>query len=326
MNSRTQSLLVGLVAGLASALLVLASGDWSALSVLLSACATLPVLIAGLGWSNFAGTVSVAAATALIAVTVSPLGAVMIAVTTLGPAAWIAHLSNLARPAEELGGPSGQMAWYPLSDIMLHLCGLVSLSLIILGIVIGYGEETVRPFVDYFIEVMGEQNPDFKPDDVSADEMAAFMTRVLPAAQAAMWVLILFAGWYLACGIVRVSGRAKRPADIIPTGLRMSRIAMLIFGAGLALGFVGGPIGLIGSVISGAFAGGFILAGLAMLHHRTFGRPWRFLALWFTYAAIFILFPLPLIVFLFTGLFETVRTAPLSPPGSGSSNSSNQSN
>ncbi|MCP4317599.1 MAG: DUF2232 domain-containing protein [Hyphomicrobiales bacterium] len=326
MNSRTQSLLMGLVAGLASALLILGSGDWSALSVLLSACATLPILIAGLGWSNVAGAVSVAAATAIVAVTVSPLGAVMIAVTTLAPAAWIAHLSNLARPAEELGGPQGKLAWYPLPDIMLHLCGLVSLSLIILGVVIGYGEETVRPFVDYFIGVMSEQNPEFVPDDASKDEMTAFMTRVLPAAQSAMWVMILFAGWYLACGIVRISGRAKRPADVIPADLRMTRTALFVFGAGLALSFVSGAPGLVGSVISGAFAGGFMLAGLAMLHHRLSGRPWRLMALWFTYTAIFILFPLPLIVFLFGGMFGTARTAPPSSSGPDPNNSNDQSN
>ena len=49
MNSSTQSLIVGIVAGLASALLVMGSGEMSALSVILSAGAMLPVLIAGLG-------------------------------------------------------------------------------------------------------------------------------------------------------------------------------------------------------------------------------------------------------------------------------------
>lgn len=326
MNSRTQSLLVGLVAGLASALLIMGSGDFSALSILLSACATLPILIAGLGWSNLAGAVSVATATGIVAATVSPLGAVMIAVTTLAPAAWIAHLSNLARPAEELGGPQGKLAWYPLSGIMLHLCGLVSLSLIILGVVIGYGEDTIRPFVDSFIDIMGEQNPEFEPDDASKNEMTAFMTRVLPAAQSAIWVMILFAGWYVACGIVRVSGRAKRPTDIIPADLRMTRPALFVFGAGLALGFIGGAAGLIGSVICGAFAGGFMLAGLAMLHHRLSGSSWRGLALWFTYTMIVVLFPLPLLVFLFGGMFGTARTAPPSSSGPGPSNSNNQSN
>ena len=156
---------------------------------------------------------------------------------------------------------------------MLHLCGLVSLSMIILGVVIGYGEDTIKPFVEYFIDAMSEQNPDFAPDEADTGEMIALMTRILPAAQAAMWVMILFAGWYVSCAIVRVSGRAKRPADVIPADLRMTRTALLVFGGGLALSFVGGVPGLIGSVISGAFAGGFILAGLAILHNRVATRP-----------------------------------------------------
>ncbi|WP_419910551.1 DUF2232 domain-containing protein [Hoeflea sp.] len=315
MNSKTQSLLVGLVGGVASALLILGSGNLSPLSVLLSACAMLPILIAGLGWSNFAGAVSVIAGTLVIAVAISPLGALMVAVTTLLPAAWIAHLSNLARPAEEIGGPQGKLAWYPLSDIMLHICGLVSLSLVILGYAVGYGEEIVAEVVENLFAVLGDQNPEFQPGTEGQSEMVAFMTRVLPALQSAMWVIILFTAWYLACGIVRVSGRAKRPADFIPAALRMSRLALLIFGVGLALSFIGGTLGLIGAAISGAFAGGFMLAGLAMLHHRTLGRTWRFVALWFSYMAIFILFPLPLIIFLFAGLFDTARTAPLSASG-----------
>ncbi|MDF1776075.1 MAG: DUF2232 domain-containing protein [Rhizobiaceae bacterium] len=314
-------ILVGLVAGVASAMLVLGSGDMSALSIILSASATLPVLIAGLGWSNLAGAVSVIVATAIIAVTVTPLGAVMIAVTTLLPAAWIAHLSNLARPAEEIGGPQDQLAWYPLSDIMLHLCTLVALSLMILGYAIGYGEKIVGEIVGNLITVLSEQNPDFQPGPDYTNEMISFMTRFLPALQAALWVVILFAAWYIAGRIVRVSGRSRRPADLIPGALRMSRLAMLFFGGGLALSFTGGVTGLIGSTISGAFAGGFMLAGLAMLHYRTGGKPWRFVALWFAYASIFILFPLPLILFLFAGLFETARTAPLSPPGSNPPNS-----
>lgn len=315
MNSKTLSLLVGIIAGVAAALLVLGSGEVTALSVILSAFATLPILIAGLGWSNLAGAVSVVAAAGIVSVVVSPLASLMIAVTTFVPAAWIAHLSNLARPAEELGGPQGKMAWFPLSDILLHLCGLVCVSLIILGFAIGYGEDVVREIVERLFTILAEQNPEFQPDAGYRDDMIGFMTRVLPALQAMMWVTILFAAWYLASAIVRVSGKAKRPADVIPAALRMSRLSMLIFAAGLALSFGGGAIGLVGSTISGAFAGGFTLAGLAMLHHRTIGRAWRFMALWSTYAAIIILFPLPLVLLLLAGLFETVRTSPLSPPG-----------
>ncbi len=316
MKITPQSLLVGLVAGLASALLVLGSGNLSPLAVLLSVFATLPVLIAGLGWSNVAGGVAVVSGAAIIAVGLSPLAALLVAITTLLPAAWIAHLSNLARPAEELGGPQGQLAWYPLSDIMLHLCALMSASIIIAGVVTGYGPEIAGEVVGLFISILQEQNPEFQPDAAYKAELTGFTMRFLPAAYASIQVGILFATWYIASAIVRASGRARRPADLIPVGLRMSRLSMLALGAGLLLSLASGPLGLIGSTVAGGFAGGFILAGLAMLHHRTTGRAWRPLALWLTYAAVILFFPLPLLVFLFAGLLETARTSPLSNAGS----------
>ncbi len=316
MNVKPQSLLVGLVAGLASALLVLGPGNMTALSVLLSIFATLPVLIAGLGWSNVAGVTAVVTGTAIIAVVLSPISALMVAITTLVPAAWIAHLSNLARPAEELGGPQGQLAWFPLSDIMLHLCGLLTASLIVAGAVAGYGEAIVGEVVDSLFSMIQEQNADFQPGSADRAEMVSFMTRLLPAVYASMQVMILFSAWYIASAVVRASGRAKRPADLIPVALRMSRLALLALGAGLLLSLAGGTLGLIGATVAGGFAGGFILAGLAMMHSWTMGRPWRPMALWLSYAAVIMFFPLPLLLFLFAGLLETARTSPLSSAGS----------
>ncbi|MEM6461962.1 MAG: DUF2232 domain-containing protein [Pseudomonadota bacterium] len=324
MNNRSQSVLVGVFAGLASTILALGSGDVSFLSIVLSACVTLPVLIAGLGWSNNAGTLAAATAAILVAVLVTPLNALLFTATTLAPAAWIAHLSNLSRPAEEVGGPQGQTAWYPLSGIMLQLCGLASLSLVIAGAVTGYGEETIRPMVDAMMTMMSEQNPDLVLEDINSDETVAFLTRVVPATMAAFLVMFQFAGWYVSCAIVRMSGRAKRPADFIPSDLRMPRAALLAFGGGLILELVGGVASLIGSVIIGAFAGGFMMAGLAMLHNRLVQSAWRLLALWLTYMAILILFPFPLIAFLFVGMLGTARSLPPSSPGTGPTNSNNQ--
>lgn len=313
MNTATQSVLVGLVAGLASALLVLGGGSLF-LAVLLSACATLPILIAGLGWSNVAGTVSVIMAVVVLSVTRSPAAAAAVAVTTLAPAAWIAHLSNLARPAEEIGGPSGQMAWYPLSDMLLHLCGLVTFSLIVLGVAVGYNAALVGAVVDNLNAIFVEQGSEFAVAPSDRAELVATTTRLMPAAQAMMLVQLLFGGWYVATAIVRVSGRARRPADDIPASLRMSRLAILIFGAGLLMSFAGGPIGLVGSVVSGAFGGGFILAGLAIMHDRSRGRSWRPFLLWSVYVTI-MMFALPLLLFLIVGLMETARTSPLTKSG-----------
>ena len=97
----------------------------------------------------------------------------------------------------------------------------------------------------------------------------------------------------------------------------MSRTSLYLFAAGLVMSFFGGVVALIGAVICGAFAAGFILAGFAVTHHKTRGKPWRPVLLWGSYLAV-VLFTLPLVFFLITGMLETARAVPVSrhmPPG-----------
>jgi len=310
MTTNRASLLVGLLAGLATALLALSAGAPSSLSFFLLSSATLPVLIASLGWGDVAGVTALGAASAVIALVISPLVALMFLASSLGPAAWIGHLANLARPAEEIGGPSDTLAWYPLSGIMMHLCGLVTLGLVVLGFIVGYGAQVVSDVVDAFIQVLQQQSPSYQPSADAIAQMKVFFAHALPAVQSALWVVILFASLYVAGGIVRLSGRSKRPKDDIPSTLRMPRAALAAFAVGLLMAFLGGVPALIGSAICGAFGTGFILAGFAMLHQRTRGLSWRMAALALGYIAV-VLFTVPLVFFFFAGLLETTRAAPL---------------
>lgn len=330
MNDRTQSLLVGLVAGLASAILLLGSGGATGLSLFLALCAMLPILIAGLGWSNYAGALAVVVAAIMIAVLLSPQNALTVSASTLIPAAWIAHLSNLARPAEEVGGQAGQLAWYPLSGILFQICGLVSLFLVIAGMLVNYGEELLLPMVEFMYETLAEQDPSLAlPADEKAQAIAestSMLTRVLPISMAGTLVFFQFTSWYVACSIVRVSGRAKRPADYIPAELRMPRAALLVLGVGLVLLFVGGTVGLIGGVVTGAVGSGFVLTGLAILHQKLAAKPWKLAVLWLIYLSFIFLHVIWLIVFMFAGLLGTGREARSASSGPGPTDSNNQSN
>ena len=314
MTQQSTSLLVGLLAGVSAALLLVSAGSPSSLSFILFAAAALPVLIAGLGWSNLASIVAVASAMAVIGLTTTPQAALVSAVTTLAPAAWIAHLSNLARPAEELGGPDGAVAWYPLSDIFVNIASCVCIGLVAVGLAMGYGPDFVAELVDVFVATVKDSNADYAPTAEGMAEMKQFFLYALPAIQAAMWVVILFAGWYVASAIVRMSGRSKRPKDDIPSQLRMPRLGVIALAVGVAMSFVPGGIGLIGWTICGAFGMGFIVAGFAIAHHRTRGKPARGLLLWTAYLST-VIFTLPLGFFLFLGLFDTART--LTVTGSG---------
>ncbi|OCW55801.1 DUF2232 domain-containing protein [Hoeflea olei] len=314
MTQQSTSLLVGLLAGIAAAVMLVSAGSPSSLSFLLFAAAALPILIAGLGWSNLASIVAVALAMAAIALITTPQAALVSAVTTLAPAAWIAHLSNLARPAEEIGGPEGGVAWYPLSDIFLNLAGCVCVGLIAIGLAMGYGPDFVSQLVEIFVSTLREGNADYQPSAEAIAEMKQFFLFALPAVQAAMWVVILFTGWYAASAIVRLSGRSKRPQDDLPSQLRMPRTGVIALAVGGTLSFFGGGIGLIGWTLIGAFGMGFVVAGFAIVHHRTRGKPARGLMLWICYLGTLI-FTIPLLFFLFLGLFDTARTLTVTPSG-----------
>lgn len=314
MTQQSTSLLVGLLAGISAAFLLVSAGSPSSLSFMLFAAAALPILIAGLGWSNLASIVAVASAMAVIGFATTPQAALVSAVTTLAPAAWIAHLSNLARPAEEIGGPEGAVAWYALSDIFVNIAFCVCIGLIGVGLAMGYGTEFVSQLVDVFVSTIKDSNPAYEPTAEGIADMKQFFLYALPAIQAAMWVLILLAGWYIASAIVRMSGRSRRPKDDIPSQLRMPRTGAMALVVGVAMSFVPGGVGLIGWTICGAFGIGFVVAGFAIAHHRTRGKPARGLLLWAAYLAT-VIFTLPLVFFLLLGLFDTARTLTVTGPG-----------
>lgn len=316
MTQQSTSLLVGLLAGVSAAFLLVSAGSGSStgLSVILFAAAALPILIAGLGWSNLSSIVAVGTAMAVIGIATTPQAALVSAVTTLAPAAWIAHLSNLARPADELGGPEGAVVWYPLSDIFVNIAGCVCVGLVAVGLAMGYGPEIASQLVDEFVSALKDSNAAYQPSVESLAEMKQFFLYALPAIQAAMWVLILLAGWYLASAIVRMSGRSKRPKDDLPSQLRMPRMGAIALVFGVAMSFLEGGLGLIGWTISGAVGTGFVVSGFAIAHHRTRGKPARGLLLWTAYLSS-VIFTLPLVFFLFLGLFDTART--LTATGSG---------
>ena len=306
-----QLLLIGVIAGLTAALLVLGANAQPSFSSILYAASALPVLIVGLGWGNVAAIASVATAAIIGAIVVSPLFAVAMAVFTLLPAGWLSHLANLARPASEIGGPDDLMAWYPLSDILLHLCALVSVAVIFLGVMIGYGPELTGQMIDVLIASVADRDPTLAADPASIEQIKGMMLLLLPIVQGGMWVLMLFAAYYIAMRVVSASGRALRPREDLPSSLRMNRNATYVFLAGIVACFVGGVPALIGATICGTFGAGFLLAGFGALHLRTRGKDWRLPVLVLAYVSAPMV--LPAFIILVLGLADTRRTVALTP-------------
>jgi hypothetical protein len=314
-NKKQTALPTGILAGVVATLLVMGANAQSSFASVLYAASAMPILVAGLGWGNRTAIIGIVTAAILGALLVSPYFAAAMIAFTLLPAGWLSHLANLARPASELGGPDDLIAWYPISDILLHLCGLVTLAVIALGVAIGYGPELTSQMVDAMTGALQSQEPAFAPDQASLTQTKSLMVLMLPMVQGGAWVMLLFAAFYFAVRIVSRSGRALRPREDMPSALRMNRNAIFIFLAGILLMFMGGVPAMIGATICGTFGAGFLMAGFAAIHFRSQGKDWQLPALVLTYLSSMLLFPAFAILVL--GLSDTRRTIALTPAKAG---------
>jgi hypothetical protein len=321
-NLTPTSIATGLIAGVTAALLSLSANAQSSLAIVLYAASALPILIAGLGWGNASAFIAVLAGGATASMLVSSHFALLIVIITLIPAGWLSNLANLARPASELGGPEDALAWYPLSNILAHLAVMVTLGMVAVGAIVGYDSAMASQLVDIVITTLKAQEPLYNPDAASVAQLKSVFALALPLVQGALWVFLLFAAYYVASFIVRLSGRGLRPREDMPSTLRMHRNAIFFFLAGLLVTFLGGVPALIGALVCGTFGAGFVLAGFASLHFRTRGKSWRLAALWLAYISV-LLFTIPVFVILILGLMDTRRAIALTPAAPGEKKNQN---
>ncbi len=298
----------GLLGGLTAGLLSAGSVSGATVLFLLS---PLPVIASALAWGPQASIAAAVACFGVSAALTSFPGASIVALVIAIPAGLMGYLANLARPAEEVGGPEGSLAWYPLSDILLYTALAIAGGFIALGVFHGFGPEFGKQMAARLMDAMREANPDLQFVEGAEQSLARLLTNMLPALQPATWVIVLLGNFYLAGTLVRLSGRLKRPRDDWPTALRMPRLALALFGAAMLAAFAPGGLGFAASAVAGALAAGFVASGYAMAHARTRGKPGRAIMLWLAYLATAFL-SFPLFAFLIAGLLDTRRQVTVS--------------
>ncbi len=99
--------LIGISAGAATALLFASVASGSALSVPLFYLAPLPILIAAMGWSHWAGLIAAIVASASLAAVFGWFFFIAFLIGIGLPAWWLGYLALLARPAGPPAGSSG---------------------------------------------------------------------------------------------------------------------------------------------------------------------------------------------------------------------------
>lgn len=317
----------GVLFGLFAAMLNAAPLTGVPFTTALPLFSAVPVFYLGFARGPLAAAIAALVAVAVTALAANPLVGLALAALTVVPAAYGAFLANLARPAEELGGPSDGLAWYPLADVLFRLCLAIALGVLALGLATGFDVAGTREATSQAVVELG-QNPDLTPEARTAldqtlggaltnadarDALAASVAALTPFFSSFLAVLVIVANLHLAMRLARARGVLARPADDMAIALRLPALALLVFGVALALAFTDGTLGVLARVLAGALGAGFTIAGYAILHFRLRGSALRAPVLIAVYVAT-ALFALPALAMLGLGLFSTARAVPISKP------------
>lgn len=309
MTKTTNPVIVGIIAGLVAAIGTLGSLSMPLFAQLLAMVA---LFMAGLGYGRVAGLVAVATAAIALGVYTSSVFATLIFALTLLPAAVMSQLALLARPASEIGGPDKALAWYPLSDILLAgavITAVATITLLLLQPV----DALYSIVVDRAIEVIGEASPGTVVTPEQKLEVLSMLKTFGPVSQSFGNMIMLFAGFYFAMLILAAMKRNTRPREDIRVALRMSRVSIVVFFAGVALMLAGGSAAIIGASLAGAIGAGFTLSGFAVIHNALRDKGFALPLLILVYIIAFIVPPVVLLVALAGGLANPRRAIALTP-------------
>jgi len=283
-----QIVLVGLGAGVAAALLFASVVSGSFAAIFLFYLAPLPILIAALGWSQWAGLI--AASSAALAIGVMS-GTFFISVSVIAFGAWwLGYLALLARPKANGGGDS--LEWYPVGRLVLWAALLGTLIVVAAIPNFGTDQQSLQAGLRRIYERL--------LNDQSVIDM--LVIAVPPAAAVFSTITNVFNLW-LAGRIVKVSGRLKRPwPDLSAMTLPVS--AMVTLAAAIGGFFLPDLIGVLSGVLAASLLMAFAILGYAVLHAITRGIRSRILLLTGAYAAAIVFF-WPILAVAILGLAET---------------------
>lgn len=279
--------IVGIGAGLVSALLFAVVITGSPLAILLYSAAPLPIFIAALGWNHRAGLVATAAGALAGAVALSLPAGLNFALIVALPAWWIAYLVLLART-----DGNGTTEWYPLGHLLVWIAATAALTTVGSALVMTTDYEAYRSVIARVIENLLNEMVRSRlialAPDVKLPELAQILAPAVPVGIGASFVTTLVVNLWLAGKAVQVSGRLPRPWPFIPS-TTVPRRALLLLAVALVTIWFGGFIGVAGAAMTGALLAVFMLSGLALIHDLTRGKPWRAPALIAVYVALIVM-------------------------------------
>jgi magnesium-transporting ATPase (P-type) len=297
-----QTILIGIGAGVAAALLFASLASGSLVAILLFYLAPLPILIAGLGWSHWAGLIAAICAAASLAAVFGTFFFLAFLVGIGLPAWWLGYLALLARPAET---PPGHLEWYPMGKIVLWAAVIGALIVIASIPYFGTDAESFRATLRNAIEsALGVTKP-APGADANANRLidSDLLAAVAPPMVASLTTIIQVANLWLAARIVKISGRLPRPWPEL-AAISFPPFTSVLLAAAVAGTFLPGIVAIISGVLAASLMMAYAFLGFAVLHAATRGIQSRPFVLGGVYAAVLI-FGWPALILSVLGLADT---------------------
>jgi hypothetical protein len=302
-SSMVQIFLIGLGAGIAAAFLFVSIASGAVISLVLFHFAPLPILIAALGWSHWAGLIALLVAVTGIAATSDNYLFLAFLLGIGLPAWWLGYLTLLARP---VASPAGtKLEWYPIGRLVVWAAIVSAFVIVAMLFNLGTTEDSLRSALRRGIELMLRQQdaaievPDLP--DVNR-WIEAFLVLGLPIGAVLITFINLFLLW-LAGHIVNVSGRLQRPWPEL-SAMAFPAITPALLAAAFAGLLLTGLTGIISSVFAASLATAYAVLGFAVLHAITRGMITRGLSLACVYFLVLFV-PPTLVMIALLGLADT---------------------
>jgi Predicted membrane protein (DUF2232) len=265
-----QLILVGIAAGIASALVFASIASGSALSIPLFYLAPLPVLIAAMGWGHVSGLIAAGVAALGLGIAFGSMLFVVFLVGVGLPAWWLGYLALLARPVKN--GAPDDLEWYPAGRLVIW-AALIG-SLVVLGVIVRFGFDTesiqagLRRALEALFQVRPPNGPGVPAGTAEIREFIDWLAVWLPRLGAIPTILASLMNLWLAARIVSASGRLKRPWPDL-SAITFPSWVPLLLAIVIAGTFLPGLIGMMCWVLTASLLTAYLLLGFAVLHATT---------------------------------------------------------
>jgi hypothetical protein len=264
--------LIGIAAGAASGLMFASVISRALISALLLYLASMPLMVAALGWGPLSATIGGIAAAVSIGALFGLHHCIAYALSVAVPAWWLGHLAMLGRPSVGSDQAPPSMEWYPVGRILLWIAGFAVLITLMTLFAFTTDPDAITAALKRGVSRV------FAIHRIEADERVIDTTAALaPAAIVIGPLVMLTINLWLAAKITATSGRLRRPwPDLRATALPPMTLVVLC--VAIAFCFTGGLLALFAKIVAGALLMAYALTGFAVLHTLTLALKAR--ALW----------------------------------------------